>query len=145
MAYRGQNAVLGEVSGGAVYFSLGVATRSFVGKTTIQMTPTRLIEKTRKMIARRHCEIPISEVDSIEILEAGNSIWILLGIFTLFIYGLGIIFFIIYFFQREKFFIIRSRSNAHILTIEGADGMDKCREFMERVLSTAEELKKSSS
>jgi hypothetical protein len=143
MAYRGQNAVLAEISGGAVYFSLGAATRSFVGTTTIQMTPTRLIEKTRRMIARRHCEIPISELDSIEILEAGNSIWIVLGIFTLGIFGLGIIFFVIYFLQKEKFLIIRSKSNAQVLAIENEDGVNRCREFMERVLITAEELKKS--
>ncbi|GCE59189.1 hypothetical protein [Microcystis aeruginosa] len=133
--------ILLEISGQAANSSYNFLSPALFSKTTLQLSETRIIERTRKMIASRHCEVILYEVDSVEIVEDGVSWLLVLGFFALFFYGLGIIFFILYFFFKYKYLIIRSGSNAQILCISGANHMEKAKIFMEEVLRQSENAK----
>jgi hypothetical protein len=135
------NNVLLEISGKAANSYYTFLAPALLGKTTLQLCETRIIERTRKMIATRYCEVILSEVDSVEIVEDGISWLLVLGFFTLFLYGLGIIFFILYFFFKYKYLIIRSGSNAQVLCISGASNMERAKTFMEEVLYRSEQAK----
>lgn len=143
MEARDSQGILLEVSGKPAFASFGVVAPSSFGKTTLQLSKTRVIERSKRIIARRYVEVLLSKVDSVEITEEGNPLWIGLGIVTLGFFGIGIIFFIVYFFQKRKYLIVRSGSNVQLLVISGSDGMEKCGKFMSEVLRGAEEKNKN--
>ncbi len=127
-----------EVSGKAATSYYGFLAPTLFGKTTLQLTDSRIIERTRKTIHSRYCEVPLSKVDSVEIAEDGMSWLLVLGFFTLALYGLGLVFFLLYFFVKYKYLIVRSGSNVQVLCIQGGPGMERAREFMAAVLQQTE-------
>lgn len=135
-----QRAALLEITGKPAFSNLGVVSPSLFGQTTFQLLETRIVEKTKRVIARRYCEVLLSEVDSAEIVEDGNPVLLVLGFATLAIF-IGIIFIALFFFVKNRYLIIRSGSNVQVLVIKGADGMEKCTNFMNEVLKRAEKLK----
>lgn len=137
-----QNILL-EISGKAANSYYGFLAPALFGKTTLQLCETRIIERTRKIVATRYCEVILSEVDSAEIVEDGVSWLLVIGFLTLAIYGLGIIFFILYFFFKYKYLIIRSGSNAQVLCISGSGGMERAKTFMTEVLRLSEQVRKT--
>lgn len=132
--------VLLEISGQAANSYYNFLSPALFGRTTFQLCESRIVERTRKVVATRYCEVILSEVDSAEIVEDGVSWLLFLGIFTLF-FGVGIIFIVLYFFLKYKYLIIRSGSNAQVLCIAGSNGMEKAKTFMAEVLKRAEEAK----
>lgn len=131
--------VLLEVNGRAANSYYGLSPALF-GKTTLQLCETRVVERTRKIVASRDCQVILSQVDSVEIVEDGISWLIFLGILTLFL-GIGIIFLILYFFFKYKYLIISSGSNTQVLCISGANSMERAKVFMAEVLKRAEQAK----
>jgi len=132
---------LASVQGKPASAALGTVVPSMFGRTTLYLLKDRVVENTKRIVAGRDSELLLSEVDSAEITFKGNPLWIVLGFVTIALYGLGIIFFIIYFFAKHKFLIIHSKSNAQVVCIKGDDSNH--REFMKAVLGTAVQVKKS--
>ncbi|MCG9885863.1 MAG: hypothetical protein MH825_09875 [Cyanobacteria bacterium] len=135
-----RNAVL-EITGKAANSYYSFLSPALIGTTTLQVRKGRVVERTRKIIATRNCEILLSEIDSVEIIEDGISWLLVLGIFTVFLYGLGIIFWILYFFLKYQYLIIHSGGNAQVLCISGAGGMERAKTFMEEVLRRSEQTR----
>lgn len=133
--------ILLEISGQAAHSYYGMLSPALFGKTTLQLCETRVIERTRKVVATRYCEVLLSEVDSVEIAEEAISWLLIVGLLTIFIYGLGFILIAIYFFFKYKYLIIHSGSNAQVLCISGDANMEKAKVFMEDVLKRAEQAK----
>ncbi len=133
--------VLLEVTGKPAFANLGVVSPSMFGQTTFQLMETRIVEKTKRAIARRYCEVLLCEVDSAEIVEDGNPVLLVLGFLTVGLFGIGLLFIILYFFIKNRYFIIRSGNNVQVLAIKNGDGMEQCTSFMNEVLKRAEKLK----
>ena len=137
--------IMQEITGKAANNNYGILSpASLGGTTTLQLYENRLVENTKKLIATRHCEVILTEIDSVEIAEEGISWILVLGIMTLFLYGLGIIFIILYFIMKYKYLIVRSGSNAQVLCIANNANMEKARSFMYAVLAQAEREKRKS-
>lgn len=133
--------VRSEISGKPATVSYGLVAPASFGKTSLSLTDNRVIESTKRIIASRYCEIILSEVESVEICEGGYPLLLVLGFITIYIFGLGIIFFVLYFLIKCKYLIVRSQGNAQVVCISGTGSMERAREFMIDVLRYAEEAK----
>jgi hypothetical protein len=127
-----------ELTGKPGVYSYGVIAPSFWGRTTLQLQPTRLVEKTHKLIFRRHCSVLLSQVDSAEIVEEGNPLWILLGVMTLWIF-VGVLFFVLYFLFKHKYLAVRSGNNVQLVMLDSINEVN-AEQFMNTVLQQAEGL-----
>jgi hypothetical protein len=130
-----------EISGKPAISNYGFIAPGFFGRTKLTLSENRVIEDTKRIVASRKCEFILSEVDSVEISEDGNPILLSLGFFTLFFYGIGIIFFVLYFIFKYQYLIIRSGANVQVMSIPNSSTMEKAKAFMDKVLATAESAK----
>jgi hypothetical protein len=131
------NAIL-ELTGKPGNSNYGVIAPCFWGRTKLQLQPTRLVESTQKIIARRDCAVLLTHVDSVEIVEEGNPLWLVLGFLTISIL-IGVIFFVLYFVIKHKYLAIRSGSNFQLVMIDSTN-QERAEQFMNAVLKRAEEL-----
>jgi len=90
------------------------------GKTTIELHKDRVVELTKGPIYSRDCHVSVAEIDSAEVVTCGNQLYLILGIATLALFGLGVIFLLLFLFVKHKFLVIHSSSNALALSIKGA-------------------------
>ena len=131
--------MVATVSGKAATASIGTVAPAMFGTTTLQLYETRVVETTKLIIAGRDSELLLSELDSAELTTKGNPLWLLLGILTLWLFGIGLIFIIVYFFAKHRFLIVRSMSNVQIVGIKGDE--QPYRDFMAAALAAGERLK----
>jgi hypothetical protein len=127
-----------ELTGKPGVASYGTVVPGFFGRTTLQIQPTRLVEKTQKLIARRHSIVLLTQVDSVDIVEEGNPLWLILGIFTLTIL-IGFVFIILYFIFKHKYLVVRSGSNVQLVMLNSLNEAN-AEAFMNAVLKQAESL-----
>lgn len=106
--------------------------RHFFGKTRITLTDDRVIEHTKRVFFERHCELLVSEIDSAEIRTTGDIRWLLFGILTIGIYGLGLLLILLYFLLKKRHLIIRSQNASIVLVIDSVS--DDVLEFLHAVL-----------
>jgi hypothetical protein len=132
-----ENAIL-ELTGKPGNASYGVVAPSFWGLTKLQLQPTRLVESTQKIIARRNCTVLLTQIDSVEIVEEGNPMWIFLGFLTI-SFLVGIVFFVLYFVIKHKYLLIRSGSNCQLVMLDSTNE-SKADQFMSALLKQVEEL-----
>jgi hypothetical protein len=130
-----------EISGKPAISNYGFIAPAFFGRTKLAITESRVIEETKRIVASRKCEFILSDIDSVEIAEDGNPLLLTLGFMTLFFYGIGIIFFVLYFIFKYQYLIIRSGVNAQVMAIPNSSTMEKAKIFMEKVLSSAQHTK----
>jgi hypothetical protein len=130
-----------ELSGKPGVSSYGTVVPGFFGRTTLQLQPTRLVEKTQQVIARRNCTVLLTQIDSIEIVEAGNPLWLVLGAITI-SFLVGIIFFVLYFFLKHKYLLVRSGNNAQLVMLDSQNEA-KAEQFMDTLLKQVEALQPS--
>jgi hypothetical protein len=127
-----------ELTGKPGVASYGTVVPGFFGRTTLQIQPTRLVEKTQKLIARRHSVVLLTQIDSVDIVEEGNPLWLVLGIFTLTIL-IGFVFIILYFIFKHKYLVVRSGSNVQLVMLNSLNEAN-AEAFMNAVLKQAESL-----
>lgn len=132
-----ENAIL-ELTGRSGNSNYGVVAPSLWGRTKLQLQPTRLVESTQKIIARRSCTVLLTQIDSVEIVEEGNALWLALGFLTI-SFLVGIIFFVLYFVIKHKYLLIRSGSNFQLVMLDSTNN-SKAEQFMDAVLKRVEEL-----
>ncbi len=140
MTIRKRGQLIAEVSGKPANIKLNTFSPGIFGSTTIQLFPQRVVEATKRIISSRNAEILVDEVDSVEIVKQGNPTGLWLGILTISIFGLGIIFLSLYVVVKRRFLIVRSKSNIQLLALK--DDETLYQQFMESVLATAEGTKK---
>ena len=133
-----------EISGKPVTHSYGILAPTFWGRSVLSLYDNKVVEKTKKLIATRHCEVLLTEIDSVEISEDGIPFLLVLGILTIAFFGIGLIFFVLYFFMKYKYILIRSGSNVQVLSISNARELEQARNFMYSILAQAEKVKVSS-
>lgn len=132
---------LAQFTGGAVNNAYGILSPVGFGRTTtLILTEDRVIEITKKFIASRYCEIRVSRIDSVEITEQGISWLLILGFMTIALYGIGLIFIILYFFIKQKYLLIYSGSN--MIAVQIQKKMDKAiaSDFAKKTLDQADRL-----
>jgi len=116
----------------------GTLRPAFFGRTTLSLCKTRIVENTRRIVARRYSEILLTEVDSAEMTASGNPVWLFLGLITLPL-AVGMLFLVVYFFKKHRFLIIHSGSIAQVVAVR-LDVGQYC-QFMTAVLKAAEKAK----
>ena len=127
-----------ELTGKPGVASYGTVVPGFFGRTTLQIQPTRIVEKTKKLIASRNCTVLLTQVDSVEIVEEGNPLWLVLGVLTI-SFLVGIIFFVLYFIFKHKYLVVRSGSNVQLVMLNSKNEAN-AEQFMQTVLKFAENL-----
>jgi hypothetical protein len=127
-----------ELTGKPGIASYGAVVPGSFGRTTLQLQPTRIVEKTKKLIATRDCTVLLTQIDSVEIVEEGNPLWLVLGLFTI-MFLIGIIFFVLYFILKHKYLLVRSGSNVQLVMLNSQNEAN-AEEFMQAVLKAAEGL-----
>jgi hypothetical protein len=137
---QNSTAVIASFTGKPAVSNYGFLAPAFFGNTTLSLTHNRVIERTQKIIASRNCEVPITRIDSVEITEDGNPLLLVLG-FTTIWFGIGILFFALYFIMKYKFLVIRSGSNVQVVVIPGfgSEPINQAKTFMDSVLNTMEQ------
>ncbi len=127
-----------ELTGKPGVASYGTVVPGLFGRTTLQLQPTRIVQQTKKLIASRNCTVLLTQVDSVEIVEEGNPLWLILGIFTISLL-IGVIFFVLYFILKHRYLLIRSGSNVQLVMIN-SQNQENAEQFMQAVLNAAEGL-----
>ncbi|MBF2088406.1 MAG: hypothetical protein IGR80_17930 [Synechococcales cyanobacterium K44_A2020_017] len=135
-----------ETTGLPVNNSYGVLSPG-TGKTTLTLKSNRVVEQTQYrflglQFGTRHCEVPIHQVDSFELLEKGNPIWATLAIIALpGTLGIGTIFFgLLFFLLKKRYLVIRSNSNTLAIMINSAMDMERARAFMDEMIKVCDHL-----
>lgn len=136
----GGGSLLGVVSGKPASTWGGALVPAMFGRTTLKLLSDRLVEETRRPIESRDCEAPLASVDSAEILCRGNSLLLVVGFLTLGLFGIGLIFFALYIIFKHRFLLIRTQSNAFIVTIKGDDEL--YRQFLDDVLDRCDQIRR---
>jgi hypothetical protein len=108
-----------SVKGKRAYAKLGGLTPAMFGSTVFEMHKDRVIEITRGPVLARDCHVSIAEVDSAEVVTCGNPLFLVLGFLTLALFGLGLLFFVLYFVLKHKFLVLHSSSNIMAMAIKG--------------------------
>ena len=139
MRIENRGHLIAEVSGRPARIAFNTFVPGLFGSTTIQLFPQRVVEATKRIISSRTSEILASEVDSVDITTQGNPLWLWLGILTIALFGLGVIFFVLYVVLKQRVLIVHSKSNMQVLSLKGDD--TSYQQFMESVLATAEGIK----
>jgi hypothetical protein len=132
-----ENALM-ELSGKPAIYSYGTIVPGFWGRTTLQIQPTRLVERTQKLIARRHCTVLLTQIDSVEIVQEGNPLWLVLGLMTLMLL-VGVLFFVLYFVFKNKYLAVRSGNNIQMVMLNGNNEAN-AEQFMNTILKQVEGL-----
>ncbi len=140
MSSRGP--IIAEISGKPTSQTFSNITAATFGKSKLTLHDTKLVENTKQIISRRHCELLLSQIDSAEITTKGNPMWLVLGLLTLALYGLGLIFFIVFLFSKHRFLIVRSGNNAQAIVLRGP--LAPYEDFMTQVLDAADLIKTTS-
>ncbi len=133
--------ILSEVEGKPVNTFGQMLQASSWGKTRIELHRTRLVEHTKHIVSETESQILLTELQGAAYAVRGNPVLLGLGMATLVIFGLGIIFLILYcFVMKKRFLIFHGGTFTQQLTIQGDP--EPYLEFMEDVLARAEKLKK---
>ena len=109
---------------------------AFFGRTVLTLANGRIIEDSSKLVGRRHAELFIGNIDSGEIVSAGNPVLLILGLMLLGVYGIGLILLLVFLLKKNRYLVIRSPSNAVVVALIGEEG--RYSEFLEAVLAAAE-------
>ena len=109
---------------------------SVSGRALLTFANGRVIEDSRKLVGRRHAELFIGNIDSGEIVSAGNPVLLILGLMLLGVYGIGLILLLVFLLKKNRYLVIRSPSNAVVVGLIGEEG--RYSEFLEAVLAAAE-------
>jgi hypothetical protein len=126
-----------ELAGKPGISNYGVIVPSMFGRTKLYLHPTRVVEKTQLIVTRRHCTMLLSKIDSVEIIETGNSLWLVLGFMTISMF-IGIVFFAMYFIVKNKYLVIRSESNTQLVMLNAANTAT-AEQFLDALLQRSEE------
>jgi hypothetical protein len=130
------NQILATVTGKPASLSLGQIVPSTFGASSLNLLPNRVVERSRYLVAERESEIPLSDIDSVELTTKGNPILLMAGILMLAVFGLGLVLIALYFFVgKHRFLVIRSRNNAQITCVTGDEA--PFRAFMQQVMAAA--------
>lgn len=136
-----------ELTGKPGLARYGAVAPGFFGRTTLQLQSTRIVEQTKKIIATRNCVVLLTQVDSVEIVEQGNPLWLVLGFYgfiTLIRFGafaflIGILFLVLYFIFKNKYLMVRSGSNLQLVVLNSQNEASG-EQFVQAVLKAAENL-----
>lgn len=114
-----------------VMYGGGLVPQMF-GKTTFTLYPDRLVEDTTGVVLKDHTQVPLNAINGVNICTHGNPILLILGFATLWVFGLGLIFLILYYFIRKNFLVVISEGHIYALQRKGADG--KYTDFAETLM-----------
>lgn len=128
-----------SVTGKRVIAQWGQIVPSMFGRTTLELDDRSLVDNTQSLLARRHLELLLSEIDSAEIRIQPNAAFLAAGLVLLPLFGLGLLVLPFYFISKYKFLIFHSGSNTTALVISGKE--DPYRDFMQQVLAAAQKAK----
>src|SRR4051812_31813021 len=84
------NQILSAVDGKPANLSFGQIVPSMFGATSLNLLPNRIVERSQWIVAKRECEIPLCDIDSVELTTRGNPALLALGLASLALFGLGI-------------------------------------------------------
>lgn len=130
---RGQREM--TVSGRPAITRYGITFPALFGSTRISLESDRVVEETRGPLSRRHAELRLSYVDSVEISTVRFPLLFVLGLATLAAQGLGLVFLAIWVFVRTRCLTVRTASGIVAVRMKASD--DRYYEFKDAVMSAA--------
>ncbi len=95
----------------------------------------RLMERSRRLIGTRQAELVVKHIDSVEISSRGNAAFLIVGVLALGLYGIGLLFLLLYAVWKSQYLIVRSGSNA--IAIRVTFGSPAYEALMESLLQQA--------
>lgn len=135
---RDDEDILNEVSGKPVSLAFGgqLLSPSQWGKTRLQLTSKRVIQKTKFIVSETYAEMLLTDVRGAAFVTQGNPVFLVLGIPLIAALGLGLILIILYFIFKHRFLIIHGTAFTCHVCVTG--NPDKYQDFMDDVLAQAE-------
>lgn len=113
----------------------GVLTPQLFGSTTFTLEHDRLVETSSGMVARQKCQIPLTMISAMAVTTQGNPLFLLFGFLTLPLFGLGLVFIILYFALPRHFLV--AHSNNYITALNCRGPLDRYHEFADMVTQAA--------
>lgn len=133
-----------EVSGKRVMVSFGgVLTPQLFGRTTFTLENDRLVERSSGVVAREKCQIPLAMISAMAMSTRGNPVFLVFGILTLPLFGLGLLFIVLYFLLPRHFLV--THSNNYITALNCRGDLQPYHDFADAVTRAAIEAQESSS
>ena len=125
-----------EVTGKRVMVTFGgVLTPQLFGSTTFNLEHDRLVETSSGIVARQKCQIPLTMISAMAVTTQGNPVFLIFGIVTLPLFGLGLVFILLYFLLPRNFLV--AHSNNYITALNCRGPLDKYHEFADAVMQAA--------
>ena len=137
-----ENTILAEITwkpANSIAFAGAVA--SFIWYSTLRLYEDKIVWDSKRIISWNNVIIPLRKVDSVEVITKWNAVWLFLGIITLPLFGLGIIFLILYFIMKERFLIMVSWNNVQAIAVRSSYDIKAFNEFMDKVVIAQNLLK----
>lgn len=113
----------------------GVLTPQLFGSTTFTLEHDRLVETSSGLVARQKCQIPLTMISAMAVTTQGNPLFLLFGFLTLPLFGLGLVFIILYFALPRHFLV--AHSNNYITALNCRGPLDGYHEFADMVTQAA--------
>lgn len=124
-----------SVSGRPAVIRFGLLFPSIVGTTRLWLASDRIIEETRGPLSRRHTELRLEHIESVELGTARFPLLFLVGILTLAAQGLGLAVLVLWFLIRVRYLTVRSSGAVVAVRMKGPD--DAYSAFKEAVMASA--------
>ena len=132
---------LAEIGGKRAIAKFGTLAPAMFGTTVFQIFKDRVVERSTGPIARRTCHLLATDIESAEIITAGNPLYLVLGLATIAMFGLGILFLLLYFLLKHKFLVISSGGTVIALAIKGDE--ESYHQFLNNVTKVALHCKRN--
>ncbi len=137
-----ENPILAEITwkpANSIAFAWAVASNSWY--STLRLYEDKIVWESKRIISWNNVIIPLRKVDSVEVITKWNAIWLILWLVTLLVFGLGIVFLVLYFFMKERFLIIISWNNVQAVAVRSSNDIKAFHDFMEKVVNAQNVLK----
>ena len=124
-----------SVTGRPAVARLGMLFPAVVGTTRLWLESDRIVEETRGPLSRRHTEVRIADVESVQITTSRFPLLFLIGVLTLALQGFGLLVLILWLLVRVRCLAVRSSGTAVVIRMKGPD--DAYSAFKEAVMASA--------
>lgn len=113
----------------------GVLTPQLFGTTTFTLEHDRLVETSTGLVARQKCQIPLAMISAMAVTTQGNPLFLVFGFLTLPLFGLGLVFIVLYFLLPRNFLVVHS--NNYITALNCRGDLDRYRSFADMATQAA--------
>lgn len=132
--------IIADVKGKPVMIQwFGYQPSVLFGSARLELTPTRILETSKFLFNSRETAFFLDDVQGAEIVSIPHPLYIIVGVFTMPLFGLGLLFFLLALIMRYKYLVIHYAVKVQVIGMTGKP--EQYLDFRDAVLEEAERVR----